>query len=141
VTGAPPGSVVRARPDGVRIVWRGAGVASALETRELGEGLRIRRAGARTLISARLPAGFELVDAHLIRPGEMRALGDLGAGAAVAVEEAPRVEAGRVPPYVRSLLSGLADGPPAAGLVFGVLRGPGLTGRHVACAVPTSPAP
>lgn len=139
LTAVPSGASVVARQGRIRVTWRGPGRLAGIEARDLGGGFRVRRAAGRTLIAARLPAGIELVDAHFIRPGEMRVLGTLRAGSAVAVEEAARAE--RIPDYLRSLLRGLGRRPPMRGLIVGRLRGGGLTGRHFVCAVPAEQAP
>ena len=128
-THVPPGAEVKAGTGAVQVRWKGKGWLAHLSTRGLGEGFRLRRAGGRTHVLARLPSGVEMRPAYWIRPGEVRGLGRLRSGEPRSVEDAERVSPEELPAVLRVLLAGLPTLGDSA-VLLGRLRGESLRGEN-----------
>jgi len=134
-TGLPGRARVRAMVGRTRVSWAGDGWLSMVEARPPGPGIRLRRAGARTLLAARLPAGQALDPAYWIGPGEVRALPRLESGTVCHVEDARPVPRERLPESLGDLMAAFPP-PPMSGVVLGVLRGAELEGENLVYALP-----
>jgi hypothetical protein len=134
-TRLPGHARLRAMVGRTRVTWAGDGWLSMLETRPPGPGIRVRRAGAKTLLAARLPAGQALDPAYWIGPGEVRALPRLESGTVCHVEEARPVGRARLLESLGDLMAAF-PAPPMSGVVLGVLRGAELEGENLVYALP-----
>jgi len=134
-TRVPGGARIEAAAGRTHVSWSGDGWLSLVEARPAGPGIRLRRAGARTLLAARLPEGQALEPAYWIGPGEVRVLPRLESGTVCPLQEAPRATRERLPVSLADLMAAFPP-PPTSGVVVGVLRGADLEGENLVYALP-----
>jgi len=134
LTHLPAAALVKAGSGTTQVSWSGKGWASFLNTRPLGKGFRIRRAGSRSYVTARLPEHVEMRPAYLVRTGEVKALSPLRSGKVQCVEETESVSLEDLPGNLRTLCHGLSLRP-SSSILVGSLHGENLDGENDGIAI------